>query len=236
MPKINQHDYDELISNQTKETCALNNLLLQVDWQDADFNNSGFTGEFFVKNNSFTNSQIELVNTAISLIPEWRRLINCQQHNVHDYCLANHTLLVINKIKKSQEYKLLSDYNKLIILYTGLLHDIAKREKEVDPEHPSKGADKASSVLYRLNFDESFINTVYLLIRHHQIFGFMAIGKLELDYKRLANTFKTSVNLDLLDLLSIADIKSVKHNEAYFSKDIGLRINGIKSQIKKYLA
>ncbi len=235
MPKINKYDYEELVSNQNKETCALNNLLLQVDWQDVDFNNSSFTGELFVKNNSFTDSQVELINTTINVIPEWRRLINCQQHNVHDYCLANHTLSVINKIKKSQEYKLLNNYNKLIILYTALLHDIAKREKEVDPEHPTNGADKACSVLYRLNFDENFINTVYLLIRHHQIFGFMAIGKLELDYKTLAVTFKAPINLDLLELLSIADIKSVKHDEAYFTKDIGVKINSIKSQIKQYL-
>ncbi len=235
MPKVNKYDYNELISNQNKETCVLNNLLLQVDWHDETFNNSGFTGEFFVKNNSFSDSQLELVNTTINVIPAWHRLINCQQHKAHDYCLANHTLSVINKIKKAQEYKLLNNYNKLTVLYAALLHDIAKKENEVDPEHPANGADKASSLLYSLDFDENFINTVYLLIRHHQIFGFMAIGKLKLDYKSLADIFKTPNNLDLLELLSIADIKSVKHNEAYFTKEIGTEIHSIKSQIKKYL-
>ena len=142
---------------------------------------------------------------------------------------------MIKEIQKEKLYKTLSKFNKLILLYTALLHDIAKNEKEVDPQHPAKGAEMASSILYRLGFEEDFINDVYVLIKNHQILGLIACNKMQLNAENLAQVFKKQQLIDLIAILSIADIKSVKRNEAFFNEKIGQNIERVRVAANAYI-
>lgn len=177
----------------------------------------------------------ELVELVIENIPEWGRLISLKQHDIHDYTLDVHTLLVVQKLKEYENFNKLNEYNRLIVLYAALLHDIEKKENEVDPSHPERGAVKSSRILYRLGFSEHFINNVYLLIKYHQLLGLIASGRVDFAPEKLVKIYEESATLELQTILSIADIKSVKKDEAFFSAEMNEKIWEITEKTKTYI-
>lgn len=182
------------------------------------------------------DNQDDLVSRIIENIPEWKRLINCKQHNIHDFTLDVHTLLVLKNIKLHKDYEQLSEKDKLILVYSALLHDIEKNENQVDPQHPLKGAEKAGIILYRLGFDEDFINSVYLLVKYHQILGLIISRKINLSDDELYNMFKKDIIIDLQVILSAADIKSVKRDGAFYSNGLDEKFDELKKKIKNIIA
>lgn len=222
---------DEIFENElARSVKELDDMLLEVEWDHTDFE------EIPVKSGiadiKFSKEQLALIDKITDIIPDWKRVLNCRQHATHDFCLDLHTLLVIKKIKENQKYKDLNKINKLKILYSALLHDIEKNENEVDPLHPAKSAEKASEVLYKLGFSDEFINDVYILIRNHPILGLTAGQRIPMNCPKLADEIKNAQNLELLEIMSIADIKSVKKNEAFFKPEINLKIDEIVKQTK----
>ncbi|OGI23653.1 MAG: hypothetical protein A2287_08525 [Candidatus Melainabacteria bacterium RIFOXYA12_FULL_32_12] len=232
MQNIRDIELERLFFLLPEETRRLSELLLSVNWDSIDFDIIYHNKVDF---SVLKDNQAKLLNLILENIPEWKRLIDCKQHITHDYDLSIHTLLVIKEIQKEKLYKTLSKFNKLILLYTALLHDIAKNEKEVDPQHPAKGAEMTSSILYRLGFEEDFINDVYVLIKNHQILGLIACNKMQLNAENLAQVFKKQQLIDLIAILSIADIKSVKRNEAFFNEKIGQNIERVRVAANAYI-
>lgn len=228
-------ELEYFFSQLPEETQKLSKLLMLVNWDNVDFDIPYFKYSNKIDHKSLSEDQMELIKLILENIPEWERLVNCKQHPTHDYDLGIHTLLVIKKMHQLSQYHTLSRYNKLMLMYTALLHDIEKVEKEVDPEHPAKGAKTASDVLYRLGFEEEFINDIYLLIKNHQLLGLIASGKIRLNPAELAYMFKKEQLIELLGVLAIADIKSVKKKEAFFSEKIGQNIEHIKTITKDYI-
>lgn len=216
------------ITNLPRQTRELSDLLLSVSWDNVNFDDSYFKYSTNIDHSDMLETQKKLVSLILENIPEWERLINCKQHPTHDYDLGIHTLLVIKKIQNDPEYLLLSQYEKMILLYTALLHDIEKVEKQVDPEHPAKGAQTASSILYRLGFEEDFINDVFVLIKNHQLLGLIASNRIKFEICDLVKIFNKPALINLLAILAVADIKSVKKNEGFFSKKIGQNIKQAK--------
>lgn len=198
------------ISNKVKK---LNNLLLD---------------EFSTEN--------DMQCIIVENIPEWNRLINCKQHNIHDFTLDVHTFQVIRRIRESTCYRLLVDVDKLIVLYAGLLHDIDKAENAVDPQHPQRGAELSSEILYRLGFSEEFISSVYILIKYHQVLGLIASGKITFSSEELAKIYHNSTLIELQSILAIADIKSVKKNEAFYNENVHGQIHKVVNELKAYLS
>ncbi|EKE04258.1 MAG: hypothetical protein ACD_20C00091G0004 [uncultured bacterium] len=235
MQDIRDTELENLFFQLTDKTRKLNETLLSVNWEDVDFNISCFRHKGEIDFSVLPEVQANLLNLVLEIIPEWQRLIDCKQHATHDYDLSVHTLLVIREMQKTQEYKALNKYDKLVLLYTALLHDIKKNEKEVDPQHPIKGAEAASSILYRLGFAEDFINDVYVLIKNHQIIGLLASNKMHFNAEALAQLLKRARLVNLMAILSIADIKSVKKNEAFFSEKIGQNIEHIRVTTNTYI-
>ena len=115
------------------------------------------------------------------------------------------------------------------------MHDIEKNENEVDPEHPVKGAKKSSSILYRLGFGEDFINSVYLLVKYHQVLGFMISGKVNLTDDELVEIFKTPAFVDLHAILTVADVKSVKKDESFCKEGLNEKLGELKKKIKNLI-
>lgn len=224
-----------LFTNLSKEVRNLNWLLIQVSWEEVDFDSEVFVRGVTLENKNLNRKQNDLLTAVIKHIPEWRRLLGCKQHYTHDYSLDVHTLSVIKKMREFPNFKKINNYDKLILLYSALLHDIEKYENEVDPEHPARGAKKSSAILFRLGFDEVFINRVYLLIKHHQLLGLLAAGKIIFSAEELLETFKCPELLDLQAMLSIADIKSVKKNESFLGIEIEKKLEEIINDLKKQL-
>ena len=177
----------------------------------------------------------ELIKLITENIPEWTRLLKCKQHDIHDYTLDIHTLHVIKKIREFKTFGELKEFDRLVLLYAALLHDIEKKENEVDPEHPYRGAKKSGEILYKLGFTENFTNRVYLLINYHQILGLIGSGKVSFPFEELAAIYKDPLLLDLQTMLSIADIKSVKKNEAFFNEKMNKKIHEAVEGIKFFI-
>jgi len=211
-----------------------NDLLLSTSWNNIKFDSLELKNGLILDNNIFTSDQIELFELLLSIVPEWRRVIGCKQHKTHSYCLDMHILSVIKKIMDQEDYKRLDDYYKLIILWSGLLHDIEKEESIIDPDHPAKGAEKAKLILDRLGFDKYFVTSVYTLVKYHPIIGFMTIDRLHLNITDFTDKIKDEKLIDLFIIFSIADIKSVKSNEAFYNENINSNIKRIHAEIKNY--
>ncbi len=224
-----------LLLNLPEKVRELNRMLLEVDWQNADFDSDSFNNGISLDTCDFNNEQRRLLKAILENIPEWKRLLRCKQHITHDHCLDIHTLSVIKKTREFELYKKASEYEKLLLLYSALLHDIEKIENEVDPEHPVRGAKKSSAILYRLGFSEDFINCVYLLIKYHQILGLLVSDKICLADKEIIETFKNARLLELQAVLSIADIKSVKKKELFLPENMEKRLEQIVCRIKNQL-
>jgi len=177
----------------------------------------------------------DLVSIVTENIPEWKRLINSKQHNIHDYTLDVHTLLVLKKVKESQGFAELNEDNRLVLSYAAILHDIEKAENQIDPSHPERGAVKASDILYRLGFSEDFINRVYRLIKYHQVLGLMASGRICILPEKLASIYCDASLIELQKILAVADIKSVKKDESFFNENMNVRIQELVNEVKKLL-
>lgn len=231
---MNNTNYIEnLFSQLSEEVREFNDLFLDTCWKNINLNCDSFKTGITVNHSGCTLNQNTFIKSLLFHIPEWERLIGCKQHHTHDYCLDIHTLSVLKKIQENKNFNTLKKYDKLILLYAALLHDIEKNEYEVDHEHPLKGAKLSSSILYRLGFGESFINKVYILIKHHQILGLMVADRLHLQPKELLDMFKTSQLIDLQILLTIADIKSVKKQEAFYNSTFNDKFIKISSDLKE---
>jgi len=221
-----------IFSQLSEEIRQLNEMLLSVSWKEVDLDDCSFEGGQDVFCPRLSVQQNELIRNIIKNIPEWKRLIGCKQHRIHDYCLDFHTIAVLKNIQKHEDYDKLKKYDKLILLYAALLHDIEKNENEVDAEHPIKGAKKSSSILYSLGFGEDFINCVYLLIKYHQILGLMASEKINLTAAEIEKMFKKPILVDLQVILSVADIKSVKKDGSFYEDGFNEKFVELKEKIK----
>lgn len=211
-------------------------MLLSVDWRETDLNNCVLNKDLEAGSKNLSERQNELIARTIEYIPEWKRLTGCRQHDIHDYTLDIHTLSVLKNVQLHNDYSELNDIDKLRLVYAALLHDIEKKENEVDPEHPVKGAKQASLILYRLGFNEDFINDVYLLVRYHQILGLMLSDKISLTEDELYNMFKKDIIVDLQAILSAADIKSVKKDGSFYKERSDEKFKKIKQKIKSFIA
>jgi len=208
----------------------LNRLLLEVSWREVDFDNQDCNLQEFLN-----KEQNDLIASILENIPEWKRLLNCRQHRTHDYCLDVHTLSVLKRVREAEGFDELIDYDKLIVLYSALLHDIDKKEGIVDAEHPMRGAKTSSSILFKLGFDEEFINDIYLLIYYHPVIGLMASDRICLTDEELVKIFKNHKILELQTMLSIADIKSVQRNGNFFKEHMDEKIKSITDRVRRLL-
>jgi hypothetical protein len=222
-------------SQLSEEIKQLNEMLLFVDWKEVDLNSCFFENSDQINGHGLSEQQNDLIRNIVACIPEWKRLIGCKQHNIHDYCLDIHTLTVLKNIQKHEDFEKLSKFEKLILIYSALLHDIEKNENEVDAKHPLKGAEKSGSILYRLGFSENFINSVYLLVKYHQVLGLMASGKINLTNSEIVDMFKKPVIVDLQVILSTADIKSVKKDGSFFTDGMDAKFKALKKEIKNLI-
>ena len=220
--------------NLSDEIQEFNNLLLSVSWDYVEFESLEFQEGLSFSGQILSCNHKRLLNQLVKLVPEWERVIGRRQHKAHSYCLDIHIIQVVNKIMKQCEFKKLNNYYKLVILWGALLHDIEKNENVVDPDHPSKSADKANLILKRLNFDEYFIRCVCTLIRYHTVIGFIATDRLNLNIADLTNKIGDEKIVDLFIIFSIADIKAVKSNESFYNEAIDSKIKQIQTEINNY--
>ncbi len=148
---------------------------------------------------------------------EFKELNGFLQHGVyHSYTADEHTLIAIRNVEKlaNENSQLGRIFNKLKDkekLFLGLLlHDIAKPINIIG--HEIIGAELASSIMYRMGYSDSEINTVSFLVSHHLIMEQTAFRR-NLNDPETLNSFSSRFNsiedLDQLYLLTYADLSAV---------------------------
>lgn len=153
-------------------------------------------------------------------LPEFGRVTCLVQHDLyHKYTVDEHTLRAIevldelhnSRVRQLERYRQL--YNEIsdpTILHLGLLfHDIGKG---LGGGHTEKGVTIAERVCTRLQLDEAQKKQVRFLVKQHLTASHIAQRRDLSDEKVIqdfAGTVKTLDNLNLLTLLTYADINAV---------------------------
>lgn len=152
-----------------------------------------------------------------TFLPEFRDLIGFFQPGVyHCYTADEHTLIALNNLESLSEEttflgKLFQILKQKDSLYLAVLfHDIAKPISVSG--HEIIGAEIANSIMERLGYEQKEIQAVQFLVRHHLTMEQVAFRRNLNDASTLntfANLFPNSELLDLLYLITYADLSAV---------------------------
>lgn len=152
-----------------------------------------------------------------SYLPEFKELIGFFQPGVyHCYTADEHTLIALKNLEdlETNENQLGIIFNSIkrkdLLFLSVLLHDIAKPISISG--HEIIGAEIAASIMDRLGYNNSEIELVSFLVRHHLTMEQTAFRRNINDAVTLNNfssLFKSIESLDMLYLLTYADLSAV---------------------------
>lgn len=153
-------------------------------------------------------------------VPDWQQRLKATPQNP-DYHgegdVLKHTIMVMDALLADQEYQVLAEEDRRILLYAALLHDIAKpfctREEDgmiVSPNHALKGSMEARRLIYKYQFMESVLGKISFeqrekvcsFIRYHGLPIFF-MGRHEVEREIIKTSLE--INLHHLSILSRAD-------------------------------
>ena len=156
------------------------------------------------------------LNYIISAFPEFINLIGKKQHPMHIYSVDIHSLLVLADCFKNNAYKnKLNKDDKITLILSALLHDIGKKEREVDKEHPQTSARLSLGILSKIFPDKTFTNRVFNLISGHDFLEEMSTSKKAWETaQKFAFLFRRQNDFEIAKIITEADLKAV--NEDYF--------------------
>ncbi len=211
---LNDARFDENLRSQVIESVQLINES-QVDVQSS----SVFFREILKLPNHVgkTFSSMNELGVLAVYLPEFSDLIGFFQPGVyHCYTADEHTLIAIKNLEK-----LINDENKISKIYSlvkekdllflaVLFHDIAKPLSISG--HEIIGSEIACTVMERLGYDQTEIDLVQFLVRHHLTMEQVAFRRNINDPSTLngfAEIFNSKKALDYLYLLTYADLSAV---------------------------
>lgn len=152
-----------------------------------------------------------------AFLPEFKEIIGFFQPGVyHCYTADEHTLIALNNLESLSADttfigRLFQSLKQKDILFLSVLfHDIAKPISVSG--HEIIGAEIANSIMERLGYSQNEIQTVQFLVRHHLTMEQVAFRRNLNDPTTLnnfANLFSSSELIDLLYLLTYADLSAV---------------------------
>ena len=152
-------------------------------------------------------------------IPEWKGLVAFFQHNqYHFYTADEHTLIVLANAEALNGHP--STFGEIFrtlprreILYlAALFHDVAKPIRIGD--HEIIGVDVSRTILNRLRYSD-VVDDVLFLVRNHLLMEQVAFRRNLSDPQTIvdfASKIKGAQQLDLLYLLTYADLSAVNKN------------------------
>lgn len=145
--------------------------------------------------------------------PQLRRMEGCPQDSTHhaEGDVLVHTRMVVEALASSTAWRALPRPEREIVFTAALLHDVAKPDctriedgRITSRGHSKRGAIKARTLLWGLNFPFDAREQVAALIRFHQI-PFFLIDRP--DARRTLYEVSQSARCDLLALVAEADAR-----------------------------
>lgn len=150
------------------------------------------------------------------LIPQFESLTcKVEYDSYHEYTIDQHILLTLrtaDELEMDPDKKIRRIYRSLkrpfLLRLALLLHDIGKSR---EGDHAQNGAIIAEDVCERLGLSGDETERIGLLVRHHLDMSYLSLQREPEDHNILpfAHTLRDQENLDMLYLLTIADIRSV---------------------------
>jgi hypothetical protein len=170
-------------------------------------------------NHETIESLLSSLEKKFDCIPETAGIYNLETVNdVHHNTVSDHTLDVVNNLRKNELFRKLDDRGKEILLLSGYLHDIGKGPKskwkygkqEAYNDHPYDSLIYTQRVLIDEieHLTEEEVKLINLLVTYHDILGDLTRG--HRNTIELQNIIDKKEELDLLYILSQADILAIR--------------------------
>lgn len=154
-------------------------------------------------------------------LPDFENIVAMMQFNMyHHYTVDEHTIRCITTLSEIEHQRLVEDLpvaseilkqgiNRRVLYLALLLHDIGKGRPEA---HEVIGAKIAKRVCKQLRMKPEETETVVWLVRHHLLMSDVA-QKRDISEPRTVRDFaqamRTTMNLKLLTVLTVCDIRGV---------------------------
>lgn len=206
---------------------TLDAITQNLDLVNEDFRNDSEIAELFknvvcqFQNLGKTFFAMHEAKFFDAYIPEFRHLRNRVQHDLyHVYTVDTHSIFALNELAKLHEGAYDSEFPEFKaalqnikrpdVLSLGLLfHDIGKG---MGGNHSVKGAEQARKIAQRLNYSENDQDDIEFLVLAHLLLSHISQRRdLEDPHliQELALTLKNQERLDMLFVLTWADIRAV---------------------------
>ncbi|CDC20861.1 uridylyltransferase [Clostridium sp. CAG:306] len=190
---------------------------------EEDFSSSArvfrYVKEFVEENEITINDRPQLtkqMNAIIKALPEFLTLIGKVQHHTHSYCVAVHTLKVLQGVMSHADYQKLPNEDKRNLQLAVLMHDITKKEGEIDKTHPVCSAKDAGFILNKFDMPKAQKDDICLLIRNHD--WLERYNKGITSTEEFAKTLKNGNDFLMLCILAQADLKAVQRDGLFYEK------------------
>lgn len=150
----------------------------------------------------------------------------------HIYTVFEHTLRVVEQIEMAKGVPFLADIyagipKKPLLYLAALLHDVGKNESRLTGEsHSTEGAKMAESICKRFGLDENATHLVVWLVKEHLTLSlFLRLRDIEnpstvIEFSKIV---QTTEKLDMLALLTWADISAVNPDALTMNQEAGLK-------------
>ena len=186
--------------------------------------------EKFTVQNEICNKNYQIfskeMNTILKAFPEFYTLIGKIQHHTHSYTVDIHTLKVLQGVMLNPLYKNLPKNDRRALQIAVLMHDITKKEGEIDKTHPSCAAKDTAFILNNIQIPSKQKEKICLLIRNHD--WLERYNKGITPAKEFAEILKDGNNFEMLCILAESDLKAVQRNGVFYEKYCSVLDDGRK--------
>ena len=185
--------------------------------------------DFMFKNQVSVDGNEKLsnaLNAIVRTFPEFLTMIGKLQHHTHNYTVDVHTLNVLQGVMNDKRYLNLPERDKNALRVAVLMHDITKKEGEIDKTHPECSACDTEKILERFDISQNLKKQICLLIRQHD--WLERYNKGITPASEIARVLKDENNFLLLCILANADLKAVQRDGAFYNRFYPALIEGEK--------
>lgn len=179
--------------------------------------------EVIVKNNKTLTGYLNIV---IKALPEFLTLIGKVQHKTHSYSVDVHTLKVLQGVMQNPKYTALPKEDRRVLQIAVLLHDITKKEGEIDKSHPACGAKDAGFILNKLALAPDVKDRICLIIKNHD--WLERYNKGITSVEDFAAALKNGNDFLMLAIMAEADLKAVRRCGEFYERYKDVLDRGVK--------
>ena len=169
--------------------------------------------EVVVYNNK---AMTKYLNVIVKALPEFLTLIDKVQHKTHSYSVDVHTLKVLQGVMQNLKYTFLPEEDRRVLQIAVLLHDITKKEGEIDKSHPTCGAKDTGFILNKFGMTSDLRKRICLIIKNHD--WLERYNKGLTSAEDFADELKNGNDFLMLAIMAEADLKAVKRDGEFYER------------------